>query len=392
MSAVDTPERTARAALSAVVEPGVTAIMRRVEAQSAARTWAAVRDGDDGLDRNETLRRRADGVDGAALLRHAERLGVRYVCPGEPGWPPQLDVMADTLDAGADAVPPPLGLWVRGEAELGAAVHSAVAVVGSRAATRYGERVSADLGSDLAGAGWTVVSGAAFGVDAAAHRGALALGGTTVAVLACGVDVAYPRGHAALLGRVAESGAVLSELPPGMRPTRSRFIARNRVIAALTRGTVVVEAALRSGALSTATWADRLCREVLAVPGPVTSALSSGCHFLVRDKGATMVTDATDVLDAVGRLGADAAPTRVGERRPLDGLRPTPRDVREAMDAAEPSTVEGLAAATGLPAQIVMRALTELAAAGLVDGDGDGWRLSGGGVGTRVGGRTRGGT
>ncbi|MGH8839045.1 MAG: DNA-processing protein DprA, partial [Jiangellaceae bacterium] len=275
MSAVDgaTPERVARAALSALVEPGTgAAIVAEVGRHGAAVVLAALQSGSRTLDRDARIERRAGAVDGAALLGHAVVAGARFVCPGDAEWPAGFETLDLALEAGSRAAgPPPLGLWIRGETDLATATRRSVAVVGSRAATEYGVRVAADLASDLATAGWTVVSGAAYGIDAAAHRGALAVGGPTVAVLACGVDVVYPRGHAALLHRVAGEGLVVSELPPASTPTRARFLARNRLIAAMTCGTVVVEAAPRSGALNTATWASDQGRAVLAVPGPVTS-------------------------------------------------------------------------------------------------------------------------
>ena len=178
-----------------------------------------------------------------------------------------------------------------------------VAVVGSRASTAYGEHVAADLAADLAGHGWTVVSGGAYGIDGAAHRAALAVGGLTVAVLANGVDGAYPRGHTALLARIASEGLVVSELSPGEQPTRSRFIERNRVIAALAVGTVAVEMALRSGASATVDRAHDLGRVYMAVPGPVTSPTSAGCHHWIAVKGAELVTCAADVLTLVAPLG-----------------------------------------------------------------------------------------
>ena len=144
-----------------------------------------------------------------------------------------------------------------------------------------------------------MISGAAYGIDAAAHHGAFVAGGATVAVLACGVDHAYPRGHADLLASIAAHGAVISEYPPGQLPQQRRFLARNRLIAALTMGTVVVEAGRRSGALNAARHARELRRPVMAVPGPVTSSTSGGCHQLIRDGQATCVTCAEDVITDV---------------------------------------------------------------------------------------------
>src|SRR3954447_15859043 len=173
-----------------------------------------------------------------------------------------------------------------------------VAVVGSRSATTYGAAVAGDIAATLGAAGHTVVSGAAFGIDNAAHRGALAAQGPTVAVLACGVDRAYPAAHRPLLDYIAEVGVVVSEAAPGCAPTRIRFLARNRLIAAFGQGTVVVEAAIRSGALNTASWTTELRRVLMGVPGPVTSAPSAGVHQLVRSRDALLVTSGQEVLEA----------------------------------------------------------------------------------------------
>ncbi|WP_053206821.1 DNA-processing protein DprA [Jiangella muralis] len=367
-------ERAARAALSAVTEPGDVRIALRVRDDGAEATWQAVLGGDDSLDLSRMLRRRAEYVDGAEVLERADDLDIRYLCPGEPGWPPPLDDMTSTLDY-ADRVPPPLGLWLFGDGDLAALAESAVAMVGSRACSRYGGRVASDLATDLALAGRTVVSGAAYGIDAAAHRGALGVGGPTIAVLACGVDVPYPRIHAQLLERIAADGLIISEVPPGSRPMRAWFLARNRIIAALSAGTVVVEAAPRSGALSTAGWAQKLSRETLVVPGPVTSALSAGCHRLVRDGAGTLVTGVADVLEAIGRIGEHMSPDPERESRPIDDLLPAHAMVREWMQAGAVETAAVLARRTGLPARTVATALRELAAVGWVTREEGGWRL-----------------
>ena len=193
---------------------------------------------------------------GAALARHAAG-GIRLICPGEPGWPPQLD------DLGAAR---PCALWVRGAADLRASCEKSLAVVGARAATAYGRHAATSAAR--AGRGWAIVSGGAYGIDAAAHHGALTAGGVTIAVLACGPDLPYPRAHAGLLADIAVRGAVISECPPGRQPSRRRFLARNRIIAALARGTVIIEAAERSGTLATARHASELGRPLMAVPGP----------------------------------------------------------------------------------------------------------------------------
>jgi len=268
----------------------------------------------------------------------------------------------------------PLLLWVAGRDDLVRMAHRSVALVGARACTPYGETVTADLAAGLSDRGWTVVSGGAFGIDAAAHRGALAVGAPTVAVLACGIDLAYPTAHTRLLAAVGGSGAVVSELPPGARPTRTRFLERNRVIAALTRGTVVVEAAVRSGARNTAGHADRLSRAVMAVPGPVTSAMSAGCHQMLRDEGAALVTSAADVVDQVGALGGDALTADRGEVRAHDVLDPEALRVLEALPARRWAAPDAVARVAGVDPPGVLRALGRLGAAGLARSRDGAWR------------------
>ncbi len=368
-------ERIARAALSAAVEPPGERVAKHMIDHGPEASLAALRKGgDDKLDPGGRIHRLLAGVDGAALLASASALGIRYVCPNDAEWPVVLDGLV-FLAEDEKWVAPPLGLWVRGDLDLAALAPGSVAVVGARAATDYGRRVATEMAADLASRGWTVVSGAAYGIDGAAHRGALAVGGTTVAILACGADIAYPRGHTDLLDRILEGGLIVSELPPGTRPSRPRFIARNRLIAVLTCGTVVVEAALRSGALSTATWASNLNRPLAAVPGAVTSAMSAGTHKLIRE-AAVLVNDAAEVADVVGDLGVDAVAERRAPDSALDRLEPTARDVYEAMPARAIVTADQLCAETGLSVPACLAALGRLAAGGLVVRSDGGWRLT----------------
>lgn len=370
------PERVARAALAAAVEPPGERVARHLIDHGVEATLAALREGgDEKLDPDGRVHRRLSGVDGASVLASASALGIRYVCPGDAEWPAALDQMMIYPSQDGKWVAPPIGLWVRGESDLAALAPRSVAVVGARAVTDYGRRIATEIGADLSSRGWTIVSGAAYGIDGAAHRGALAVGGMTVAVLACGADLTYPRGHTELLRRILDSGLIVSELPPGTIPSRPRFLARNRLIAALTRGTVVVEAARRSGALSTATWATRLYRPLAAVPGPVTSAMSAGCHKLIRDGAAVLVNDAAEVADLVGDIGTDAAADERAPDGPLDRLEPTARDVYEAIPARLAVTVDQLCADTGLSVSACMAALGRLGASGLVTRSDDGWRL-----------------
>jgi DNA processing protein len=369
-------ERVARATLSGAVEPPGERVARYLIDHGLDATLAALREGgDEKLDPGNRVHRRLAEVDGEVLLAAAHPRSIRFVCPEDSEWPTILDQLAFSVNADDKWVPPPFGLWIRGDHDLSVLAPRSVAVVGARAATDYGRRIATELGADLSTRGWTVVSGAAYGIDGAAHRGALAMGAITVAVLACGPDLHYPRGHTELLGRILDGGLIVSELPPGTVPSRRRFLARNRLIAALTRGTVVVEAALRSGALSTATWATHLNRPLAAIPGPVTSAMSAGCHKLIRSNAAVLVNDATEVADLVGELGTDAAAEPRAPDGPLDRLEPTARDVYEAMPARSVVTLDQLCAETGLSVPACMAALGQLAASGLAVRADGGWRL-----------------
>jgi DNA processing protein len=373
---VSVDDRTARAGLSRIAEPGDAAVARAVQEHGAVEVWQALRQGI-AIGRVSQavlpgIAARAEQHDPGADLAAAERVGARLVCPGDPEWPstPLSWQPTGLLDA------PPLALWARGPWTLADAVERSVAVVGARAATSYGVHVAAELAGGLATAGASVVSGAAYGIDAAAHRGALAAAAApTVAVLACGVDVAYPRGNDRLLTQIAQTGLVLSELPPGSHPTRRRFLVRNRLIAALSLGVVVVEAAVRSGSLATLERARLLGRHVMAVPGPVTSAMSSGCHLELRN-GAVCVTRPAEVLELIGRMGEDAAEPLRGPVTLRDGLPETVRRVLEAVPVRGAAGVAALAREAGVPALVVQQVLPPLQANGLVQQTPDGWRLT----------------
>ncbi|HET7648679.1 MAG TPA: DNA-processing protein DprA [Gaiellaceae bacterium] len=271
--------------------------------------------------------------------------GLRFVARSERGFPARLRSIHD----------PPPGLFVRGEAALELLDRTAVAVVGARACSAYGSAVAFELGRELARAGVLVVSGLARGVDAAAHRGALEAG-ETVAVLGCGVDRDYPRAHAALAAAIVTRGLVVSEYPPGVEPMPWRFPARNRIVAGLCDATVVVEARERSGALITADLALDEGREVLAVPGEITSNLSRGANALLR-LGATPVTSVDDVLAAVGV--SRAAPVE------LAPLEPSLEAVRIAV-ADAPAAADEVVRRTGLAPGAAAAALAELELLGLV--------------------------
>jgi DNA processing protein len=268
----------------------------------------------------------------------------------------------------------PFGLWLRGPGHLGQLAARSVAVVGSRAATAYGLGVATDLGAELAELGVTVVSGMAFGIDAAAHRGALASGGPTVGVVANGVDVGYPPGNTPLFEAVAREHLIVSELPPGAHPTRIRFLARNRLIAALARGTVVVEAALRSGARNTAGWALECQRPLMAVPGPVHSRASTAPHLMIRNGQATLVTSAAEVLEMVAGMGEHLVAAGVTPQRVTDALTEDQLAVFEATPARGRMSFGDVALAAGVAVPTCLAALHALESLGLVEGSEQGWR------------------
>ncbi|MEU3790679.1 DNA-processing protein DprA [Streptomyces fructofermentans] len=363
-------ERLHRAFLSRVAEPGDQMVgrwLREIGTGEVVRRLMGDGRRPPGVtDRRWAgLRARAARADPGRDLVVAGDAGTRFVCPGDTEWPVQLDDLGDAR---------PIGLWVRGLPSLRMWALRSVAVVGARACTEYGAHMASALGAGLAERGWVVVSGGAYGVDGATHRGALCAGGATVAVLACGVDRPYPRGHTQLINRIAEQGLVIGELPPGDHPTPTRFILRNRVIAALTRGTVVVEAAYRSGALVTARAAQRLGRYAMGVPGPATSALSAGVHELLRGE-ATLVTDASEVAELVGDMG-ELAPDRRGPVLPRDLLDPAAARVLAALPARESVSSAEIASGAGTTRDDAVARLYELRSLGFVERHGDGWKLT----------------
>ena len=299
---------------------------------------------------------------------------IRFVVPGDEEWPAGVADLARAPHL-HERGGVPLGLWCRGPLRLDEVTAHAVAVVGSRSATTYGAEVAAQVAAVLAGAGWTVVSGAAFGIDQAAHRGALAERGPTVAVLACGVDRAYPKAHQGLLDYIADVGLVVSEAPPGCAPTRIRFLARNRLIAALARGTVVVEAAVRSGALNTASWAGGLGRAVMGVPGPVTSEPSAGVHQLIRGRDALLVTSGEEVLEAVGPIGAFVLADPREPEAARDRLPSRERQVLDAVPLVRAADSASIARTAGIAHSRTREALVVLHRAGLVEHSLGRWRV-----------------
>jgi DNA processing protein len=404
MSAAETPalgpERVARAAWSRLVEPGDRLAVRVVTELGAAsaldllqedpgRLVAVLRGGrlrggdtpdpatstgtSTGVDEREARgaeaavarwRVRLPDLDPGRDLATVARFGGRLVIPGDPQWPTDLDLLESRA---------PLALWVRGPVDLAAACRRSVALVGARACTGYGEHTVRELSAGVADRRICVVSGAAYGIDAMAHRGALAVDGVTVAFLACGVDRPYPRGNERLIERIAVTGAVVSEVAPGSSPTRWRFVQRNRLIAAATQATVVVEAAWRSGAMITAGLAADLGRQVAAVPGPVTSPMSAGCHRLLRE-GATCVTDAAEVAELMGDLGEQLALVPDVPASVHDGLGALELRVLDALPLRSAVPLAAVARTAGLETAAVTAALGRLELRGVALSGGGLWR------------------
>ena len=367
-------ERLARVALNRMAEPGQPRMAAMVAEHGAVTLYDLLRNERDPENLLTDGAARLASIDPARELDQAERMGIRFVIPDDAEWPVAVEDLAGAEPL-HDRGGVPIGLWVKGPARLDTLAES-VSIVGSRSATTYGESVAADLAGSISRTGRPIVSGAAFGIDLAAHRGALAGGSPTVAVLACGVDQAYPKAHANLLRHLATSGAVVSEAPPGCAPQRIRFLARNRIIAALSQGTIVVEAAIRSGALNTASWAGRLNRLVMGVPGPVTSAPSAGVHQRIREGSMTLVTSAEDVLELIGASGEYLFDEPRAPETPRDLLTASQRQVLDAVPVLSGATVDSIARVAGLGEVEVASALERLEERGLIARDRDGWRLA----------------
>jgi DNA protecting protein DprA len=294
-------QRLARAALTWLAEPRDPNLADLLQEYEPDEVLAAIRTGalpasycDDNPARR-ALRRwqlRLPALPDDNTIAAACRNGIRIACPGDLEWPAGLEDLGPSR---------PYALWLRGSGDLQEVSARSITVTGSRAASGYGVHVASGMAADLAERDWLIVSGGAYGIDAAAHRGALINGGTTISVLASGVDRPYPAGHDSLFADIADGGLLISEWPPGTHPSRNRFALRNYTMAALTQAMMIVEAGQYSGALNAARQAAELGRPVMAVPGPVTSAQSQGCHLLIRESNATLITCADDVITTVGR-------------------------------------------------------------------------------------------
>lgn len=393
-------DRFSRAAWSAIAEPGdgdsghVVAALGaeaalaalaatpmptagHVDVRALASALAAVGDRDLGPeDLAEAVKRwrpRASSPTVLLSLRQAARFGASLLVPSDPDWPTGVD------DLGAHA---PHALWARGDRAILGRLERSIAIVGARAATGYGEHVTVEASAGLVDRGFTIISGAAYGIDGIAHRAALASSGSTVAFLAGGVDRFYPSGHETLLTRIVERGVVVSEVPCGTAPTKWRFLQRNRLIAAASMATIVVEAGWRSGSLNTAHHALQLGRPIGAVPGPVTSAASTGCHKLLRGGIAICVTGPDEMAELVPAAAGiepllDAVAVTPDRPSPIStGLDPTGTRVRllDALSEKSGRSTDRLATISGLAVDRVRAELGLLELEGIVRELPAGWQ------------------
>ncbi|WP_432560475.1 DNA-processing protein DprA [Granulicoccus sp. GXG6511] len=368
-------ERMARMALASVSEPGDKALADLVAAEGAEAVWHSLW----GPRRASRWGRRLESGRLREIVLAMQQRHLRFIMPGDAEWPEQLDDLTHVKQDKVHARP--LGLWAAGPGHLAEWANGSVAIVGTRMSTRYGEALAADLAAELATRRVTVVSGGAYGIDICAHRGALAVRGRTIAVLASGLDEPYPRGNARVFEAIRANGILLSEMPPGERPSRPRFLGRNRVIAGLAVGSLMVEARIRSGAQSTLGWAEKLSRIRMAVPGPITSAQSEGPHFQLRT-GANLVTNVAEVMELVAPMGQETLQFPQGPRRVVDDLGDALTEVFEAVPGSEGLSADKIAASCGRDLMSTLGALGELEELGLVEeGHGALWKLRSGSVG-----------
>jgi DNA processing protein len=347
-------ERRARLTLSFLADPGDTVLGAALRTWTGAATLALV------TGSASTVRGLPDPELAHAVTRWRERLrlvpspvrlafwhdhGLRLAMPGDPEWPPQLDDLEDAR---------PLLLWLRGSADLRQAAANSVAIAGSHAGTQYGTTVALQMAASLTEQGVTVAADGGSGAGAAAHRGSLNAGGNTVAVLAGGLDNGHPPGHAQLFASIARQGVLASECPPDRAAARRDFLARDRLLACLTRATIIIEAPLRSGSLNVARHASELGRVVMAVPGDINSEHSAGANQLIRQHGALCVTSTADVM--AGLSSGAAAP-------------------RAALDPVTAAVLEQVPASGGRGSAAIAARAGTLASAGLVERGDGGWRL-----------------
>ena len=281
-------EQLARACLFSIVEGGHTFWCAEISTHGALAVYNKLLNGGYDPIKYEKLITSLRETNGDRIMTEIDKHYARLITPVDDDWPEQLN----------DLAAPPIGLILKGNID---ALHqSSLAIVGTRNPTSYGARIAGEFAAGFADREWAIVSGGAYGIDSYAHKGALIAEGVTVAVVASGIDINYPAGNTRLFAEICESGAMVTEFMPGHRALPNRFLTRNRLIAALSKATLVVEAAFRSGSLRTARDAAEIFRPVMAIPGPITSPTSEGCHRLIGERAAEIVTSVADAVEFVG--------------------------------------------------------------------------------------------
>ena len=284
------PEKAARLELFAAIEGGSTFWTSEIASQGVIQTLHSIKDGFYRSSKGEKTLSQIHPGGADELVTLIDNAGGSFLTPEDLGWPNQLNDLAAM----------PVGLIVKGRVEC--LSQRSIAIVGTRNPTPYGARIASDFAAGFVDREWLIVSGGAYGIDTHAHKGALIAEGVTIAVIASGIDINYPAGNERLFSEIAELGAIVSEVMPGTPAFPSRFLTRNRIIAALSKSTLVVEAAFRSGSLRTARDAAELLRPVMAIPGPINSPTSEGTHRLIGERAAEIVTSVADAIELISSL------------------------------------------------------------------------------------------
>jgi len=283
-------ERAQRLALFSAIEGGAAFWSREISERGVQAVYERVRSNGYDSIKHAALVEKVNSFESPAAFQAIEKNGSRFIIPGDSEWPLRLDELEC----------PPIGLIVKGNLEI--LSNPSLAIVGTRNPTPYGTRIAGDFAAGFVDREWDIVSGGAYGIDSSAHRGALVAEGRTIAVIASGIDLQYPSGNTRLFEEICENGAIVTEVMPGVPALPHRFLTRNRIIAALSQATLVVEAAFRSGSLRTARDAAELMRPVMAIPGPINSPSSEGCHRLIGERAAELVTSVADAIELISAL------------------------------------------------------------------------------------------
>ena len=281
-------EQLARACLFSIVEGGHTFWCAEISTHGALAVYNKLLNGGYDPIKYEKMIGSLRETNGDRIMTEIDKHYARLITPVDDDWPEQLN----------DLAAPPIGLILKGN--INALHQSSLAIVGTRNPTSYGARIAGEFAAGFADREWAIVSGGAYGIDSYAHKGALIAEGVTVAVVASGIDINYPAGNTRLFAEICESGAMVTEFMPGHKALPNRFLTRNRLIAALSKATLVVEAAFRSGSLRTARDAAEIFRPVMAIPGPINSPTSEGCHRLIGERAAEIVTSVADAVEFIG--------------------------------------------------------------------------------------------